>query len=177
MAYSLSVIAILINIVRKLFKKEPIKELLSQLNPLKAFFLNDNDKLKEYHKVNKVLKGAIIIGLLYGITLYSPLASETIGGIFEKSEYTTNYYVNLFPENSETKNYLVKAQIHVFTEEYDEDTYERVYRLEEAYFPNGRKITFYNYGDSESLSLNKKVSLKDDSGQYWDIVLTPQRYK
>jgi hypothetical protein len=168
---------ILINIVKKLLKKEPIKELLLQFNPFKAFSLKDDDKLKEYHKVYKVLKGTILIGLLYGIILYSPLASEKIGGIFEKSEYTTNYYINLFPENSETKNYLVKAQIHVFTEEYDENTSERVYRLQEAYFPNGGKITFYDYGDSESLSLNEKVYLKDDSGRYWDIVLTPQKCK
>lgn len=113
-----------------------------------------------------------MIGFSSWAIMASPLASTKIGSVFEKEEFTTYYYVNMYPERSASKNYHVKAKICAYTEQYGENDYERRYEIQEAYFPNGGKITFYDNGIDETLKLNKRVSVLDDEDKLWDIELT-----
>lgn len=151
-------------------KREPIDtENISNLIRFFPDYWNDKDG----GNMGKAIIIMAIIGLFHFAIPYN---STQIGSFFEKSEYTEYYYVHLFPEYSQSKNYLVKAKIRANIEDYGpEDGSERHYHIEEAYFPNGGKITFNEYGDFETLRLEKKIYAKDDSGGEWEVVLTSNK--
>jgi hypothetical protein len=98
------------------------------------------------------------------------------GSWFERSRYTTEIYVNLFPDGSESKNYRVPALIEADFDEYDDgertDSY-RVYRLRHVTFPNGGRASFDN--NDETLKLGKRVSVRDDESRWWRVELTADR--
>jgi hypothetical protein len=80
------------------------------------------------------------------------------------------YYINLFPEDSKSKNYRIKGKV-----EYEGDSQE--YFLVKATFPNGGYITFDgSYGDSP-LEFYKKVYIEDDDGKGWYVELTKEKVK
>lgn len=107
----------------------------------------------------------IFVGICSSIFLLTEIGigDTTIGSIFEKKSYVENYYVNLFPENAESKNYKVEAEI---------EKQGQGYYIVKAYFPHSGYITFENYGYDESLVLNNKVRITDDKGKIWAIELT-----
>lgn len=104
--------------------------------------------------------------IIVTITIRTKFGSTNIGGLFERLNYTENYYVNLFPENAKSKNYKVEAEIEKTDGEY---------YLIEAHFPNGGYLTFYDSLYWEPLKLNGKVYLIDDSGKGWNVELTSQK--
>ncbi|MEN6349644.1 MAG: hypothetical protein ABFD08_09660 [Syntrophomonas sp.] len=175
--YALTIVQVLFKVFRNLLNKEPVRPLLHELNfvaRIKSFLrktpaeeLNEKENTLMLRKITVIM---VFIGIAYQAVMISPFASERIGSIFEKPEYTTYYWVNMFPENSLTKNYQVKAKIHVFTDS-DEDYSERRYEIEEAYFPDGGTITFCEYGYNESLKINERVNVRDDQKRDWGIVL------
>lgn len=151
-------------------KREPIDT--ENISSLIRFF-PDYWSDKDGGNIGKAIMIMAVIGL---INLAIPYNSTQIGSFFEKSEYAEYYYVHLFPEDSQSKNYLVKAKIRANIEDYGpEDGNERHYHIEEAYFPNGGKITFNEYGDFETLKLEQKIYTKDDNGAEWEILLTAKK--
>jgi hypothetical protein len=100
------------------------------------------------------------------------------GSWFERSRYTAEIYVNLFPAGSESKNYRVPALIDAFFD--DQSDYEggtvwyRVYRLRHVTFPNGGQVKFEENND-ETLQLGKRVYIEDDEHRPWHIELTRER--
>lgn len=104
--------------------------------------------------------------IIVTIAANTKLGSTNIGGLFERINYTESYYVNLFRENAESKNYKVEAEIEKTGGEY---------YIVKAYFPNSGHITFYNslYGDP--LEVNKPIYLIDDNNKGWRVELTTQK--
>lgn len=69
---------------------------------------------------------------------------KEIGHFYEApTPYTTKYYVYLFGENNEAKNYKLPADITVDSES-DGDLGWTTIKLEKAYFPNGGFLYFEN---------------------------------
>lgn len=120
----------------------------------------------------------VICLLVWSKNTYSRIdGDESIGSFFEKPEYRTKYYVNLFPEASKSKNYRLAAEIHVY-EESDED-YEgnshayKVISIEKVYFNNGGFLYF----DDCLVEFGEKTYCIDQNGKGWYIELTNLKVK
>lgn len=126
-----------------------------------------------------------IIGNLFLVTCllffskhtYSRInGDQAFNSFFEKPEYHTKYYVNLFPETSKSKNYRLVADIHVYEEEeeYDDKSYlYKVISIEKVYFNNGG----YLYFDDCRLEVGEKTYCIDQKGRGWYIELTNIKVK
>ncbi|MHB8065804.1 MAG: hypothetical protein ACYDG2_24840 [Ruminiclostridium sp.] len=168
--------AILLTIYDSYAKKE---------NPEK-FANKDNDS----HRPSKrMIALTLIIASLYigYYTMKNYWGTTTIGSFFEKNYYTTQYYVNLFPDKNNAKNYRVKADIISDIIEWDgtdneENSFtnsKRVYWLKKVYFNNSGYITFdkviENADDDSGLEVDEKVHLIDDKGEEWWAELTKEK--
>lgn len=81
---------------------------------------------------------------------------------------TGSYYVNLFPEKSESKNYRVIGDV-----ECDSESGECF--LIKVTFLNGGYRTFGDYFGISPLIFYKQVTYKDDKGTYWNVELTKEK--
>lgn len=156
--------------------------LTERLQKMREFITFDHGKYKNMDRADalkrKVFRYALafatIAGIIINILRLSTYGDTTIGHQFEKKEYVENYYVNLFPEGSVSENYRVRAEIEAeedFIDDGDDRGHTvRVYHINEAYFPDGKTITFY--GDNEPLKVNKRVHIEDDDGREWQVELT-----
>lgn len=79
-----------------------------------------------------------------------------------------DYYVNLFPLNSDSKNYKVPG--FVVSNDYG-------FHLQEVYWPNGGTLKFDDHSDYTDLKVNKKVLAEDNEGRKWYVVLTREKAK
>lgn len=104
------------------------------------------------------------------VTMKEYWGNDTIGSFFSRNEFQTQYYVHLFPEGSDSKNYLVTADLHV----YDDNI-----AISKVYWSSGGYTTFDDYGsmDSQDLYLEGHINIPDDEGIYWTIVLTDNKVK
>ncbi len=144
------------------------------------------ESVREYSKdttQQKILGTIFVITVAIGI-VWAPISifyqREEVGSLLEKRDYTARYYVNLFPEEHDSKNYRVSADIQATKESYnDGDTsYSyRVYYIERAYFPNGGSVSFEDNGYNESLVVGEKISVLDDDGKEWYVELTSEKVK
>jgi hypothetical protein len=111
---------------------------------------------------------------------------EILGSYFEKSEYKTQYYVNVFPDDEDSKNYRLPADIHVYSEteegETSEDrfgqehteTYTNKYIiLDKAFWPNGGYLDFHDC----QVEIGDKVLCSDQDGRNWYIELTNEKVR
>lgn len=116
----------------------------------------------------------VIVALIAAVAALSIFTyyygSDTIGSVFRKYEFQTQYYVHLFPEGSKSKNYLVPADLHIKGE---------TIALEKVYWPNGGHTDFGNYDnyDCEEFYMEGHVTLKDNQGREWEVVLTKVKVK
>ncbi len=112
--------------------------------------------------------------------------NETIGSYSEKTEYRTRYYVNVFPNDEEGKNYRLPADIHVYNEieegETTEDrfgqehttTYTTKYIIvEKIYWPNGG---FLNFNECK-IEIGEKNLCIDQNNRSWFIEITNRKVK
>lgn len=104
--------------------------------------------------------------IIVTIAANTKLGSTNIGGLFERINYTESYYINLFPENANDKNYKVKAEIEKMGSRY---------YINKAYFSNGGYITFNNNGRNSSLKIGSKIGIYDDKDKYWRVELTNEK--
>jgi hypothetical protein len=132
---------------------------------------------------------ALIIYMLFicGKNTYiSSYGDEILGSYFEKFEYRTQYYVNVFPDGEGSKNYRLPAEIHVYSEEEEgeltedangieqRNTYTIKYIiLEKVLWPNEGYLEFNDY----QLEVGKKVQCNDQEGESWTIELTNEKVK
>lgn len=79
------------------------------------------------------LLGAFFLWIAWGLGLNQWLGNTSMGSPFAKSNFTTQYWVYLQPDNAEAKNYRVKADISRVDGEYS---------LDKVYWPNGGSSTF-----------------------------------
>ncbi len=135
---------------------------------------------------NKLIMFYII---LFGLSFffYDLYSNTQIGSLFERSNYKEKYWVNLFPNENNDKNYRVPADIIAtfYTSENEcENNFgvnepceqsERLYLISKAYFNNGGYITFDDTEESESLKINEKVLITDVDGKEWWIELTDKK--
>lgn len=101
---------------------------------------------------------------------------EEIGHPFEKDNYITNYYVNMFPNKNSSLNYRVKGEIEIITDCEDDDDGNHCIRsrlLREASFSSIKKIEF----DGCDVEINKKEGCIDYNNKYWYVELTKEKVK
>lgn len=133
-------------------------------------------KKKSYEKVFESKKERIAVYLLcfllsvVYVTMKEYWGTDTIYSFFSKNEFETRYYVHLFPEGSKSKNYLVPADLIVKGNEIS---------IKRVYWPNGGYTDFGNYDnyDCEEFYMEGHVTLKDNQGREWEVVLTKAKVK
>lgn len=123
---------------------------------------------------SKIFSASLLLSVALSVFLFFSQAWFGVcspGSWFERSDYETEVYVNLFPEGSTSKNYRVSALIKANLDRHDEGV-QRVYRLQHISFPAGRRITFDN---TPSLQLGSRVTVYDDEYHPWSVELTSER--
>jgi hypothetical protein len=157
------------------------------LSPI--IYLINSVKGLEKKEIGEKIGGYIICLMIVIGVIWAPLSffykEEKIGSIFEKTEYRTQYYVNLFPEDSNSKNYRVKADIYSVLNSYsytdgdsERTVSNREYYITRAYFTNGGSISFEDsVGSGDSLIVGKKEYLVDDDKGEWYVELTNEKVK
>lgn len=121
-----------------------------------------------------------MIGNGIRLTIADSFGDAQIGSFFEKNDYTAKYFVNLFPNENEAKNYRLPADIHIYYEINDnEDSFSttKCIRLGKIYFPQGGYLIFNDDGINESLTFGEKVSLMDSESKHWDVELIDEKVK
>lgn len=92
----------------------------------------------------------------------------------EKASYETQIYVNLFPNNSDSKNYRLIGDLQKDFQcdgSDDNDVCWNTYYVSRITFPNLGYIEF----DECDVKLYEKVSCIDTHNTTWDVELTDQR--
>lgn len=97
--------------------------------------------------------------------------STQIGSLFEKKEYEEAYYVFLYPEDSKSMNYKLKADVWAHIESLDGYDGYRTYSLLGVYLDNGKRISF----DGEEVFPSERTLVVDESGRYWYVELTTEK--
>jgi hypothetical protein len=101
--------------------------------------------------------------LVWSKNTYSRISgAESIGSFFEKTDYRTKYYVNMFPEASKSESYRLPAMIHVY------DGSDKVISIERVYFDNGGFLYF----EDCQVEIGEKTYCTDQRGRRWYIELT-----
>jgi hypothetical protein len=124
------------------------------------------------------LLGDLLMVGIFGFMFYHPytkhFGESKLGSLLEKPDYTTQYYVNLFADKGNSKNYRVVADIHVYStvEQDGEDSYsEKHIVVEKVYWPNGGYTTF----DDCELEDGDSGYCTDDEDRSWYIELTDKQ--
>jgi hypothetical protein len=119
-----------------------------------------NRKINFLYPLSLILSISICVIVNYYGTKY---CGEQIGCLFEKEDYNAVYYVNVFEDRNNTKNYRLKADILKI---------EGKYYIDKAYWPNGGFLSFDSYGPDYPLSVGDKIGVPDNSHKIWFIELT-----
>lgn len=140
------------------------------------------NRFKNYHFFEKVLLIFIIASGILG-PLYMPFplfgcGNTNIGSLFEKLEYTENYYVYMRTSDSSSKSYKLEATIR--RDEYGDDEHNfDGYFIEELRFNNGGFVTFMEKDQtphpSEELELHEEKKLQSLDGDTYYITLTKEK--
>jgi hypothetical protein len=129
-------------------------------------YMKKHEVKEKRHTTFQIITIAITIGLgmladEWAVKQYG----DQIGGFFEHTGYTADYYVNVFENNKTTKNYQLIASIYR-DEEYGD------YQINYFTWPNGGYSEFYNNSYDNPLIVGEKVEIKDDNNKTWFIQLT-----
>lgn len=96
--------------------------------------------------------------------LVSFFGEKRPGSWVEREKYSAEVYANVFPENSESKNYRVVAKV---------DALSKTYAIRSFKFPNGSQVKFdslerFNFDDFGECS----NFITDSEGRTWWVELT-----
>jgi hypothetical protein len=152
------------------------------LRMLYWFTIESKEKISSF-----ILAYIFVIYVLFGIgkkSIIRNYGNEIIGSYFEKAEYRTKYYVNIFPYNEGVNNYRLPADIHVYTETEESDTYEDRYGqeytesystkyivLEKVFRPDGNILEF----NECNLTIGEQITCIDQYENEWVIELTDMK--
>lgn len=116
----------------------------------------------------------VIIGVVLWIIMklfIGYFGNNEIGSFFEKSSYTAQYWVYLQPENTQSKNYRLKADIHHYVEPGDEDySGGDRYVLEKVYWENG------GHSDFDDCEISDSILSKNDKNNYTNCLDNNHNY-
>ena len=112
--------------------------------------------------------GGIVLFFLWGLFLNQWLGTTTVGSMWAKNNFDTQYYVFIQPENATSKNYRVKGDISRTDGEYS---------LNKIYWENGGYLTFTDCKLEENNGIYTSVDdcqssnwLNDDDGyEYYNV--------
>lgn len=155
------------------------KELVSYPAEVKdsvsSLFNIGSDISKHPRRLRAILMSSIIAITLAGticlVLQCLPEYSTQLGGPFENGDYTAYYYVNISNDDKPNTFYRVPARI------YSTLSYEgnrRIYILQEVYWSNGGRSTFFN-GESRGIDLVEGGYSTDDEDREWRVELTTKR--
>ena len=102
------------------------------------------------------------------VTMKKYWGTNTIGSFFSKSEFNTQYYVHIFPEGSESKNYFLPADLYI---------QGKSIAVEKIYWSTGGYSSFSDYDnfDTEGFYSEGIIRLTDNQGRKWTIFLTDKK--
>lgn len=129
-------------------------------------------------RVVRLLIVAFLAYLIIPAALRRWYGQPIIGHWLEKSEYEAQYYVNVFPEGADVKNYRLPGDIWRTTE-YDYGAEEEgayTYRLTylmRAYLPNGGYLEF----EDCEVEVGEINACWDQRDRQWDVELTLHRVR
>jgi len=155
-SYLINIPIILYKIIAKKYKKDDILNLIPFWHYLNTNY-GDEKEDKQKKVLNSVLIICIIIGLFNWFVYWADLGEEKIGAFIEKSYYITYQYVNLFPEDSKSKNYRVIGEFEVE---------HRDIKLKRFAFDNKRIISVDDQ-DKFNFGFNEKIDVVDSNGEKW----------
>lgn len=116
---------------------------------------------------NKIITVIIILGAIH--FYFDTWGGTTqIGAFYEKSDYIEMYYVHFYYNETDVKNYRIRAKIESHVEEIGENTHKRFYYLDEVYWPNGNIISF----DYEEIIPNKIIEVRSQDNNTYYVELT-----
>jgi hypothetical protein len=109
-------------------------------------YIIDTKNLRiSYASVGIALFSLFFLWLAWGLFLNQWLGTTTVGSMWAKTNFDTQYWVYIQPQNAETKNYRVKGDV---------SRVDGIYSLTQIYWDNGGYLTF------------DECSLQDDNGVY-----------
>lgn len=141
--------------------------------------------MKDALKNQTLITGVIIGHAFLGYCMYNwskgtysrQYGDEIIGSFWEKPNYKAKYLVKLHQQDGD-QVYTLPAQLHVFSETYEDDYgdgyqswTERYIMVESVYFNNGGYLTF----DACNLNEGGKVYCIDQNSNGWYIELTGEK--
>jgi hypothetical protein len=130
-------------------------------------YLIDTKNLRiSYASVGMALVGSFLLLLVWSLFLNQWLGTTTVGSMWAKTNFDTQYWVYIQPDNADTKNYRVKGDI---------SRYDGEYSLNKVYWANGGYITFDDcqlqsqdgkYSSDGSCSSDELINNGDDYRRY-----------
>ncbi len=174
----LSAVAYAIGFLRgitKLIRREgKSNDNLKQLNPYYTFKEHlEGTKYSEQSRsyIALALSVTALIGVAMFVLPYTRYGSENLDSEFRKKQFTTYYYANFQPEDSESKFYKLIVEI-----EYDsKDAYDgwSGVNIKKAYFPNGGYVWIDDVFDP--VWFGEKAEVWDSDGRHWDVELVNEK--
>lgn len=139
----------------------------------------ENIKLKTIW-VAKIVVFSIILWIVVQLFI-GHFGNEEIGSFFEKSTYTTQYWIYLQPENTQLKNYRVKGDVYHYIEPANDDYGGGdIYLLEKVYWDNGG-FSIFDDCDLTKITFDKSkkvnyVGCRDHKDNYYKIRIDTKVY-
>jgi hypothetical protein len=170
-AYAFGFVA---GVFRLVFKQGKTKDNFELLNPYKVFkkYLEGTKHSEERRSYIAIaLNVTALIGIAMFVLPYTSYGSENIDSEFAKRQFTTHYYANFQPEDSESKFYKLIVEI-----DYDADDAGDGWRgvwIRRAYFPNGGYIWIDDIDDS--IWFGEIVTVWDSDGNQWEVELINEK--
>lgn len=128
---------------------------------------------------NPKIAGFAVLGTILVSFLTSQFGPKVPGSWFERSEYSAELYVNLFPQEGSPTNYRVPALIKSEKREStvgDESFVDRVYTIVRADFPGPGHVSFGDLGE-QIVFPGTRTSVTDNSGRKWHVELTSEQVR
>lgn len=137
-------------------------------NPNDEYIVNTKNLRITYSAVGFTLLGLFVFWIAWGLFLNQWLGTTTIGSMWAKNNFETQYYVYIQPDGATSKNYRVKGDI---------SRQDGVYYLEKIYWENGGYLTFTDcvlYEDNGTYASEDNCEssnwLNDDDGyEYYGV--------
>lgn len=121
-------------------------------DPNDKYIVNTKNLRISYKAVGFTLLGLFLFWIVWSLFLNQWLGSTTVGSVWAKTNFNTQYWVYLQPNNATSKNYRVKGDI---------TRLDGIYFLSKIYWDNGGYLTF----DDCNLYKNDGVYKSEDSCQ------------
>lgn len=108
--------------------------------------------------------------------------NEILGSYFEKPEYKTKYYINLFSKDERVKKFRLPAEIDVYSEDEEAETNDgntKIYTtkyimLSKVFWPISDSVMKF---EDCQIAIGDRVLCSEENGRQWYIELTNEKVR